>query len=72
MTAQMLATKEGILQYKNIRFLVPARNDDIATKCNIINPSVLLNKKSRELSIYDADALNGKMTSSSLECTFDF
>ena len=27
MTPQMLATKKYILQYKNIRFLVPARND---------------------------------------------
>ena len=41
----------------NIRFLVPARNDGIVVLCNIVNPSALFNKKSRELSIYDADTL---------------
>ena len=51
----------------NIRFLVRARNDGIVVLCNIVNPSVLFNKKSCKFSIYDADALNNKETSSSLE-----
>ena len=61
----------SILQSMNIRFLVLARNDCIIILCNAVNPSVLFCKSSCRRSIYDADALNGKRTSSSLECLFD-
>ena len=61
----------SILQSMNIRFLVLARNDCIIILCNAVNPSVLFSKSSCRRSIYDADALNGKRTSSSLECLFD-